>query len=523
MASSLAAPASNATTCGGAGSGNPNWGLFGRQLSQIAGDVSTSVRQNEIVISLLERLVAAAENPPVPAAQPGYTDLRNEDDDHIDEISQQQLPTVEDELGHGNEHGRGHDHERENEVDFRQDELHLRQPQAVQQQSAHAPPPTRTHSQTQTQTQTQPQPKPQQNAAASSHDFDYGEGQMGGGTSISLSNHGTQPSSAPTVQSTTPGNVQPTPPHESQMPQPVYLSSRQLAHAVLAREQFSAHNHSHDDQQRASGGDASINSEAGHAMANENSMGATRLPSPVFPDMSANDGGGFAFELDTHYDASIADQRMTGNHDNPVSSNIQSARDSNQSGADENDEGAFDDDQDRDSGIEGNDEWKLWQEPKRPPSAALRDAPRARYRDIKEVRQDRKQKTKRTLATIGRIPLKNYLELSAEDYRGIRRLARSLYSAWLEPNIRLAKQDPDRLQACIHKLEHDFPIVADCEAHWKARELMLQVIDNAIDELAFHRRKVSSAAWRWDSYRVSASLTQTTLIIHTIAARARRR
>lgn len=140
---------------------------------------------------------------------------------------------------------------------------------------------------------------------------------------------------------------------------------------------------------------------------------------------------------------------------------------------------------------EGPDDlWLEWLEPRTPPSSKTRNIPKAVYRNIKEVRLDRKAKTNRSLATIGRIPLKEYLEVGGDpEYRAVRRMARTVYNNWLEPNVRLAKQAEDRLLACFHRIEYDFPILADCEGHWKARELMLQVIDNAIDEVAFHKRK----------------------------------
>ncbi len=69
-----------------------------------------------------------------------------------------------------------------------------------------------------------------------------------------------------------------------------------------------------------------------------------------------------------------------------------------------------------------------------------------------------------------------------DECRAVRRLGRKLYTAWLEPNTRLGKQDSARLSACVHRIEYTFPILADCEEHWKARQVMLQIIDNAIDE-----------------------------------------
>lgn len=47
------------------------------------------------------------------------------------------------------------------------------------------------------------------------------------------------------------------------------------------------------------------------------------------------------------------------------------------------------------------------------------------------------------------------------------------------------------LTAGTCRIEHDHALLADCEGHWKARELLQQVIDNAIDEMTLHRKRVS--------------------------------
>lgn len=83
--------------------------------------------------------------------------------------------------------------------------------------------------------------------------------------------------------------------------------------------------------------------------------------------------------------------------------------------------------------------------------SATKGLHRAKYQTISQVRQERKAVTKRSIATIGRIPLKTYLEVADAEYRAIRRTARRVYNDWLEQNVRFAKQEKDRVTACIHK------------------------------------------------------------------------
>ena len=127
--------------------------------------------------------------------------------------------------------------------------------------------------------------------------------------------------------------------------------------------------------------------------------------------------------------------------------------------------------------------WQDWLAPRQLPLSVLENLPRAKHRTLREVRAEIKASSSRPSGAVGRIPLKQYLEVSGpEECRAVRRLGRKLYVAWLEPNTRLGKQDTDRLSACINRIEHAFPVLADCEEHWKARQVMLQIIDNAIDE-----------------------------------------
>lgn len=44
----------------------------------------------------------------------------------------------------------------------------------------------------------------------------------------------------------------------------------------------------------------------------------------------------------------------------------------------------------------------------------------------------------------------------------------------------------------LHRIECDHPILRRCEDHWKARQLLQQVIDNAIDEINLSRKRVSA-------------------------------
>lgn len=140
--------------------------------------------------------------------------------------------------------------------------------------------------------------------------------------------------------------------------------------------------------------------------------------------------------------------------------------------------------------------WQDWEVQRQHPSSVLERLPRAKHRTLREVRAEIKANSNRPSGAVGRIPLKQYLEVSGpEECRAVRRLGRKLYTAWLKPNTRLGKQDSARLSACINCIEYTFPALADCEEHWKARQVMLQVIDNAIDEhKSSERRKATMSA-----------------------------
>ncbi len=60
--------------------------------------------------------------------------------------------------------------------------------------------------------------------------------------------------------------------------------------------------------------------------------------------------------------------------------------------------------------------------------------------------------------------------------------------------VRLAKQPEERVKAAINRLENDHPELGDCEDHWKARQMLQQIIDNAIDEANLHRKKEARAS-----------------------------
>ncbi|TKY89777.1 hypothetical protein EX895_001074 [Sporisorium graminicola] len=139
--------------------------------------------------------------------------------------------------------------------------------------------------------------------------------------------------------------------------------------------------------------------------------------------------------------------------------------------------------------------WQDWQLPRQHPLSVLEALPKAKHRVLREVRAEIKASSSRPSGAVGRIPLKQYLEVSGpEECRAVRRLGRKLYTAWLEPNTRFGKQDSTRLSACVNRIEYTFPVLADCEEHWKARQVMLQIIDNAIDEHKSSERRNTSLA-----------------------------
>jgi hypothetical protein len=93
------------------------------------------------------------------------------------------------------------------------------------------------------------------------------------------------------------------------------------------------------------------------------------------------------------------------------------------------------------------------------------------------------------MAKLGRLPLKDYLEVSPQEYLHARKTGRAVYNEWLEPLVRMAKQPKDRVKACTNFIEYTHPMLAQCEGSFKARQLLQQIVDNAIDEATNARKK----------------------------------
>lgn len=108
---------------------------------------------------------------------------------------------------------------------------------------------------------------------------------------------------------------------------------------------------------------------------------------------------------------------------------------------------------------------------------------------LQSARLELQRKTGRPMAKLGRLPLKDYLEVSANEYLSARKTGRSAYGEWLDPLVRLAKQDPTRVRACCNFVEFHHPLLSVCEGQYKARQLLQQIIDNAIDENTNAKKK----------------------------------
>ena len=117
--------------------------------------------------------------------------------------------------------------------------------------------------------------------------------------------------------------------------------------------------------------------------------------------------------------------------------------------------------------------------------------PEPRWRTLSAARVDLQRKTGRTMAKLGRLPLKDYLEVDGGEYLAARKAGRSAYQEWLDPLVRLAKQDADRVKACTNFIEFHHPMLAKCEGSYKARQLLQQIIDNAIDESTSKEKQVN--------------------------------
>lgn len=144
------------------------------------------------------------------------------------------------------------------------------------------------------------------------------------------------------------------------------------------------------------------------------------------------------------------------------------------------------------TGIMGD--WKMWAfDPPRPPEAKVRALDKPRWRTLQSARLDLQRKTGRTMAKLGRLPLKDYLEVSPPEYLAARKSGRAAYQEWLEPLKRLAKQDADKVKACTNFIEYTHPMLSQCEGSFKARQLLQQIIDNAIDEATNAKKKAESS------------------------------
>lgn len=144
--------------------------------------------------------------------------------------------------------------------------------------------------------------------------------------------------------------------------------------------------------------------------------------------------------------------------------------------------------------------------PPQPSESKLRLLPEPQFRTLQAARLDLQRKTGRTMAKLGRLPLKDYLEVSPQEYLHARKTGRAVYNEWLEPLVRMAKQPKDRVKACTNFIEYTHPMLAQCEGSFKARQLLQQIVDNAIDEATNARKKdvagpgsghVSSPSGNW--------------------------
>lgn len=144
------------------------------------------------------------------------------------------------------------------------------------------------------------------------------------------------------------------------------------------------------------------------------------------------------------------------------------------------------------TGVMGD--WQMWAtNPPKPPEAKLRSLEKPRWRTLQSARLDLQRKTGRTMAKLGRLPLRDYLEVNQTEYLAARKSGRLAYQEWLEPLKRLAKQDQDKVKACTNFIEYTHPMLAQCEASFKARQLLQQIIDNAIDEATNAKKKAESS------------------------------
>lgn len=135
-------------------------------------------------------------------------------------------------------------------------------------------------------------------------------------------------------------------------------------------------------------------------------------------------------------------------------------------------------------------DYRMWANaPPQVPETKLRELPEPKWRTLQSARLDLQRKTGRTMAKLGRLPLKDYLEVSQPEYLAARKTGRAAYNDWLQPLVRLAKQDAERVRACTNLIEYSHPMLSLCEGSFKARQLLQQIIDNAIDESTNAKKK----------------------------------
>lgn len=425
----------------------PNWVIFGRQMSQLAGDVSTSVKQNERIITLLERIasLAEAENPSSGVSLNSFTQASATSREQAalqgHSVNEAFLQPGVIRRNRATNHGFGVTHGVDQEKGIRQADPSI-SVQTHFSESSHA---------FQEAYSRQPLRRTQ-----ASHERHINEGIISS-AETQAQNHGSEEN-----------NQIPSPVFPNALPAEESFASFELNTQFEPRENRPSKHMSPRSEHRqismrgySNGTDGSLEdagmiSDAGqHIDARRHTAQEIPHPSPI-PYFRESEG---------QRDANYVLGEVYGNSKDPITRQALPQENDNQKA-----------------------EWTQWVTPR--PIPRKSNDPQPKYRSIKQVRLERKEKTNRPLATIGRIPLREYLELDTdEQYRSVRRLARSVYTSWLEQNVRLAKQDFKRVHACINKIEHEFPILADCEGHWKAKELMLQVTDNAIDEVSNQRKK----------------------------------
>ena len=523
--------------------GEPNWGLIGRQLSQIAGDVATSVRQNGLVISLLERLVERVESAPLLADSMNQGSQRNQTGSQqervrlpprtsipnneaassrtrrhggyeaapVDQgtggrgsnvsapVSTQSHPPVDsNNAGSGGGGAAGDPNQHVAYIDDSFDFMPTSASQPMANRDHYHPSVQHSYDPSEHSLQPSKRTSPRIQYALNGDETAPGDGPLhSGGFSISTGHESRHHQQQQHLLHSHPAQGEQTSVAQGEfynrIPSPVFpdlAPTNNEPPPGMAYSQYysqeevrGSRNVGGNRRQIAQSGTQTLSPQEIQQQSDHPPMGRPNENSRTRTNVLQSNGSGSLEEagiipVSSAPSSATLPTRVSGMEDQSMQPSLGNV--------------TAGDDEGLDPGVEeaANEDWKLWLEPRGASSAARKNVPRAKYQSAKQVKMERKEKTRRSLSTIGRIPLKEYLEVGSE-YKAVRRTARSVYNTWLILNVRLAKQDPERLMACYHKLEHDFPILADCEDHWKTKELMLQVIDNAIDEIAFHRRKVS--------------------------------